>query len=79
MGIVKSLNKWANAHSYYPIDLIRVTLGVFLFMKGVDFMSNIQQMVAVLQPFQDIPGGMMIIHYVVPAHFVGGFLISIAY
>ena len=77
MGIVKSLNKWANAHSYYPIDLIRVTLGVFLFMKGVDFMSNIQQMVAVLQPFQDIPGGMMIIHYLVPAHFVGGFLISI--
>ncbi len=63
MGIVKSLNKWANAHSYYPIDLIRVALGVFLFMKGVDFMSNIQQMVAVLQPFQDIPGGMMIIHY----------------
>ncbi len=77
MGIVKSLNKWANAHSYYPVDLIRVALGVFLFMKGVDFMSNIQQMVAVLRPFQDIPGGMMIIHYLVPAHFVGGFLISI--
>lgn len=77
MGNIKALNKWANAHTYYPLDLIRVALGVFLFVKGVDFMSNHVQMSEVIKPFQNMPGGMLIIHYLVPAHFVGGFLIVI--
>jgi len=75
MATVKSLNKWANAHTYYPLDLVRVALGVFLFIKGIDIMSNQAQMVEMMKPFQDIPGGMAIIHYIVPAHFVGGVLI----
>ena len=75
MPTVKSLNKWANAHTYYPLDLLRVTLGVFLFIKGVDFMSNQAQMAEVIKPFQDIPGGMLVMHYIVPAHFLGGALI----
>ena len=32
MATIKSLNKWANAHTYYPLDLLRVALGVFLFI-----------------------------------------------
>ncbi len=77
MATIKSLNKWANAHTYYPLDLLRVALGVFLFVKGVDFMSNQAQMAEVIKPFENIPGGMGILHYVAPAHFVGGFLIVI--
>ena len=77
MGRIKTLNKWANAHTYYPLDLLRVALGVFLFMKGVDFMSNLQQMEEVIKPFENMPGGMLILHYVAPAHFVGGFLIVV--
>jgi len=34
MNSVKELNKWANTHTYLPIDLLRVALGIFLFMKG---------------------------------------------
>jgi len=30
MPTIKSLNKWANAHTYYPLDLLRIALGVFL-------------------------------------------------
>ncbi len=77
MGKIKSLNKWANAHTYYPLDLLRVALGVFLFVKGVEFMSNHEQMAEVIRPFEGIPGGMLVLHYVAPAHFVGGFLIVI--
>ncbi|PCJ96542.1 MAG: DoxX family membrane protein [Flavobacteriaceae bacterium] len=75
MTTIKALNKWANAHTNYPLDILRITLGVFLFIKGIDFMSNQVQMMEVMRPFQGMPGGMIIIHYVVPAHFVGGFLI----
>ena len=77
MASIKSLNKWANAHTYYPLDILRLALGVFLFMKGIDFMSNQAQMAEVLKPFQDLPGGMLILHYIVPAHFMGGFFIVV--
>ncbi|MEW2922470.1 DoxX family protein [Muricauda sp. ANG21] len=77
MGTVKNLNKWANAHTYYPLDILRVALGVFLFIKGIEFMTNYEQMSEIVRPFQEMPGGMIILHYVAPAHFVGGFLIVI--
>ncbi|WP_222984533.1 DoxX family protein [Flagellimonas meishanensis] len=77
MGTVKNLNKWANAHTYYPLDLLRVAFGVFLFVKGVEFMSNHEQMMVMAAPFEDMPGGMIILHYIAPAHFVGGFLIVV--
>ena len=40
-------------------------------------MSNHLQMAEVMKPFQNMPGGMLIMHYIAPAHFVGGFLIVI--
>ena len=40
MGLIKKLNKWANAHTYLSLDLIRVLLGVVFFVKGIEFMSN---------------------------------------
>ena len=78
MNNVKTLNKWANAHTYLPIDLLRMALGVFLFMKGVYFFSNSQYLVELLAPidrFDKFGGGMFLIHYIAPAHLVGGILI----
>nr|WP_299174199.1 DoxX family protein [uncultured Allomuricauda sp.] len=77
MGTVKNLNKWANAHTYYPLDLVRIALGIFLFYKGVEFMTNHEQMAIMVRPFQEMPGGMILLHYITPAHFVGGFLIVV--
>ncbi len=76
MGTIKSLNKWANAHSYYPLDLLRVALGVFLFIKGINFMGNTAALLDLIKPLQSVSGEMMAIHYVAPAHFVGGILIA---
>ncbi|KAB5492067.1 MULTISPECIES: DoxX family protein [Flagellimonas] len=77
MGTVKKLNKWANAHTYYPLDFLRVALGIFLFIKGVEFMANHAEMAEMAKPFEGIPGGMIILHYIAPAHFVGGILIVV--
>lgn len=77
MGTIKTLNKWANAHTYYGLDLLRVALGLFLILKGVDFMSDAEAMALVMDPFRSLPGSMMIIHYVAAAHFVGGFFVII--
>ncbi|WP_268846352.1 DoxX family protein [Flavobacterium aestivum] len=78
MNNVKSLNKWANRHTYLPVDLLRMALGVFLFMKGVHFITNIQYLVDLMSPIDKFEGGMwgmFIVHYIAPAHMIGGILI----
>ncbi|MEK6155533.1 DoxX family protein [Flavobacteriaceae bacterium 3-367] len=75
MGRIKSLNKWANAHTYYPLDLVRIALGVFLFIKGAEFMQDTLMLSELIKPVENLTGGMGVIHYVIPAHFVGGVLI----
>ncbi len=76
MPTIKSLNKWANAHTYYPLDLLRIALGVFLFIKGINFISNSQILVDLIKPVQNLAGSMIIMHYVAPAHLIGGVLIA---
>lgn len=72
---VKDLNKWANAHTYFTLDLLRIALGVFLFFKGITFITNIQYLVDLISPIDKIGGGMFLIHYIAPAHMIGGIMI----
>ena len=76
MDTIKTLNKWANSHTYLPLDLLRVALGIFLFIKGIHFMSDTAMLMSLFKPLQNMAGGMIIVHYVAPAHFLGGILIA---
>ena len=76
MGTIKSLNKWANRNTYYPLDILRVALGVFLFFKGINFMGNTEMLIDLVKPLHTISWEMAVVHYVAPAHFVGGLLIA---
>lgn len=76
MDTIKTLNKWANAHTYIPLDIVRIALGVFLFFKGINFMTNTEILVTLFEPLQSFAGGMVALHYVAPAHFIGGILIA---
>lgn len=75
MESVKSLNKWANAHTSYYIDVLRIAIGVFLFYKGISFITNTEYYDFYAEPLKKIGGGMIIIHYVVAANVVGGIMI----
>jgi len=75
MGVIKKLNKWANRHTYYPLDLIRIGFGMFLVYKGIHFMGNTQILIDLVKPIQSYAGSMIAIHYVTPAHIIGGLLI----
>lgn len=75
METIKSLNKWANSHTYLPLDFARMGFGVFLFMKGVHFITNIPYLRELISPIDRIGGGMFLIHYITPAHMIGGILI----
>ena len=76
MATIKSLNKWANRHTYLPLDLLSIAFGVFLFIQGINFMGNSGMLLELIKPLQSIVGEMAVIHYVAPAHFVGGLLIA---
>lgn len=76
MNSVKNLNKWANTHTYLAVDLVRIALGVFLFMKGISFITNIQYLNDLISPIDRIGGGMFLVHYIAPAHMVGGIMIA---
>lgn len=77
MGTIKTWDKWADAHSYYGVDVLRVALGVFLFVKGVSFMSDLEMFMRMMRPYEDLPGSWIILHYVAASHFVGGFFIAV--
>ncbi|NUY80025.1 DoxX family protein [Flavobacterium sp. MAH-1] len=72
---VKSLNKWANAHTSYPLDALRIALGVFLFITGVLFIKNSQAVADVVSQLSNFDGGMFAFHYVAAAHIMGGIMI----
>jgi len=75
MDEVKKLNKWANAHTYYGIDILRIAVGVFLFWKGISFITNTQYYDYYAEPIKRLGGGMIIIHYVVAANLIGGIML----
>ncbi len=76
MRALKLLNKWANSHTYYPLDIIRIGLGGFIFYKGLYFMSNSLVLAELIEPLKNYVGEIILLHYVVPAHLIGGILIA---
>lgn len=75
MDNIKHLNKWANAHTYYSLDIIRIGLGAFIFYKGMYFMSHSLILAELIEPLKNYVGEIILLHYVVPAHLIGGILI----
>ena len=77
MKLIKRLNKWDNSHAYYPIDILRVVLGLFLIYKGIYFFKNSSFLSLLLNDF-DFGGFssiMLSVHYIGLFHFVGGIMI----
>lgn len=77
MDTVKSLNKWANRHTSYPMDVLRIALGAFLFFKGVSFINGSQEVADVFSPIANFTGGMFVFTYVASAHIMGGVMIAV--
>lgn len=72
------LMKWAEAHQYLFLDLVRIYLGVALFIKGLWFIINRDKLMEILQSSGDMfigPGFWA--HYIIPAHLVGGILLAL--
>lgn len=79
MATIKELNKWANAHTYYPLDFVRVLFGAFLLLKGITFITETKYLHDILNAAGNFGGEMLVIHYVAMAHMVGGVMIAMGF
>ncbi|MDB5118452.1 MAG: DoxX family protein [Mucilaginibacter sp.] len=79
MKFIKRIENWGDTHHPKILDLVRIVLGIFLVMKGLEFMHNIpflrdlllQNTSVNLSPFMIA----IILRYVTYVHMVGGTLI----
>jgi uncharacterized membrane protein YphA (DoxX/SURF4 family) len=78
MNMVRRLEQWGDHHHPKWIDLLRMALGVFLCVKGVEFATNMSTVMSLMNGNMPFSGFMMAIigHYIVFAHILGGFLLA---
>src|SRR5437868_12162386 len=79
MNFLQRVEMWGDNHHPKWLDIIRIILGVFLCYKGIDFLRNMGTLMG-LMPINVEFGSLMFIvlgHYVVFAHIVGGILMTI--
>jgi uncharacterized membrane protein YphA (DoxX/SURF4 family) len=77
MNVFHKLEKWGDAHHPKWLDLIRIVLGIFLMLKGFEFVNNMETLSGIISGSGFLGGAAatIIAHYVVFAHIVGGILI----
>jgi len=79
MNIVQRFEHWGDLHHPKWLDIIRITLGIFLCYKGIDYLQNMSILID-LMTYKSPFGSFMIIilgHYVAFAHILGGILLTV--
>ena len=79
---MQRLIDWADSHRGYWLDCVRIYLGVGLFARGLLLITNNSVgffEVLVQQSGQSWLTNGILLHYVILAHFVGGFMLTIGF
>lgn len=75
---IPALVQWIKTHENDFFDFVRIYLGIGLFVKAIYFMLHRDYLFALMQDAGTLwfaPA--VVIHYVIPAHLIGGFLLTI--
>lgn len=76
IGSISDCKRWLQSHPHAPLDLVRIYLGVGLFMKGIYFLQN-PQILESIQRSGTLPAlPFSAATYVVAAHLVGGLFLA---
>jgi uncharacterized membrane protein YphA (DoxX/SURF4 family) len=76
MTTIQRIERWGDTHHPVWLDVLRIALGVLLFLKGVSFISDTAKLHELIGQL-DIVWSVAAVHYVAFAHLVGGFLIAL--
>ncbi len=75
MTTVDRIENWGNTHRIAALDYIRIIVGLFISYKGMSFLVNIQDLYGVAGGTNLKFASVVIAHYVVFFHTLGGPLI----
>ncbi len=78
MKNINDCKQWIQSHVDIVIDLVRMYLGVGLFVKGLYFLIHKEEMQKLLEGADNVVFAQgAVAHYVIPVHLVGGLLLAI--
>jgi putative oxidoreductase len=79
MNTAQRLEHWGDTHHPRWLDIIRIALGVFLMIKGVQFLNNMSELVNAVGTTISFDSFalIMVSHVVVFAHIAGGLLLAL--
>jgi uncharacterized membrane protein YphA (DoxX/SURF4 family) len=79
MNYLQRIEHWGDAHHPRYLDILRIALGVFLCFKGIEFARNSIMLNEIISRQVPFSGLLLLIlgHYVIFAHIMGGFLLAI--
>ena len=78
MKNINDCKQWVQSHVDIVIDLVRMYLGVGLFVKGLYFLMHKEEMQKLLEGADKVVFAQgAVAHYVIPVHLVGGLLLAI--
>ena len=83
MNLLQRIEYWGDRHHPRWADIPRIALGIFLCFKGIEFLENMSVIISRISGSGTIPSNsiwlMVLGHYIVFAHLVGGFLLAIGF
>ncbi len=77
MNTIQRIEHWGDTHHPAWMDILRIALGLLLFMKGVSFISDTSQISELVSDMNFALSSVIAVHYVAFAHLMGGFLIAL--
>jgi uncharacterized membrane protein YphA (DoxX/SURF4 family) len=79
MNYAQRLELWGNRHHPKWLDIVRIGLGIFLFIKGIELLYNNGFLIQQMNDRLSFNAFALILlsHYVVFSHLLGGFLLAL--
>lgn len=79
MNYLQRLEFWGDRHHPKWMDIVRIALGLFLMYKGIEFLRNLSDMMNLMRERMSFGSFSLLLlgHYVVFAHIMGGFLMAL--
>lgn len=77
MNVFHKIEYWGDRHHPAWLDIVRIGLGAFLFLKGVWFISDTTRLTELVNGLKIDFWPVIAVHYVAFVHIFGGFMIAL--
>lgn len=77
MNLLQRIEHWGDMHHPRWMDIVRIALGIFLCIRGLQFPANMSDMMADVNANLPLPSFALVVlgHYIFLAHLMGGILL----